>query len=175
MDGTRLRGADTYHIQLLIYSAATNTGMHTIQQARIYYPQTLIIAIASSQHHARLRELGADATFDYKSSTLVSDAQALGRDIRKALDCHSEGPSTAMAAKCMLPGRKALVGNSGAGQASRRIIRTLPPSMMSGSVPAGVKADEWILSYTALGKVHLFSPFHTTEVGDYVSRSATLI
>jgi len=129
--------------------------MHTIQQARLDYPQTFIIAIASPQHDARLRDLGADATFDYKSPSLVSDVQALGRDIRKALDCHSEGASTALAAKCMMPGSEAPADRSGAGKSQRRVIRTLPPGMMSGTVPAGVRADEWILSYTALGKVSI--------------------
>lgn len=124
--------------------------MHAIQQARIDFPSTYIIAIASSQHHERLRNLGAHATFDYKSSSLVGDVQKLGRDIRKALDCHSEGQSTVLAANCMIPGKDV---TSNGTKAERRVIRTLPPSMMSGTLPAGVRADEWILSYTALGKV----------------------
>lgn len=142
-------------LQLLIYSAATNTGMHAIQQARIDFPSTYIIAIASSQHHERLRKLGAHATFDYKSSSLVHDVQNLGRDIRKGLDCHSEGRSTVLAAECMVPGKHTTVDGM---KGERRVIRTLPPGMMSGTLPTGVRADEWILSYTALGKVCISSP-----------------
>ena len=128
--------------------------MHAIQQARIDFPSTYIIAIASSQHHERLRELGAHATFDYKSSSLVSDIQALGRDIRKALDCHSEGPSTVLTAKCMLPLKEEEHGSGSDGsKVERRIIRTLPPALIKGTLPPGVRADEWILAYTALGKV----------------------
>lgn len=123
--------------------------MHAIQQARIDFPSTYIIAVASSQHHERLRELGAHATFDYKSSSLVSDIQSLGRDIRKGLDCHSEGQSTVLTAKCMLPKE----GNGS--NVERRIIRTLPPALIKGTLPAGVRANEWILSYTALGKVFI--------------------
>ena len=124
--------------------------MHAIQQARIDFPSTYIIAVASSQHHERLRELGAHATFDYKSSSLVSDIQSLGRDIRKGLDCHSEGQSTVLAAKCMIPKQE---NGSDVSNVERRIIRTLPPGLIKGALPAGVRANEWILSYTALGKV----------------------
>lgn len=128
--------------------------MHAIQQARIDFPSTYIIAIASSQHHERLRELGAHATFDYKSSSLVDDIQNLGKDIRKGLDCHSEGQSTVLAARCMVPGQKT---RSDGSNMERRIVRTLPPGMIKGTLPAGVRANEWILSYTALGKVCILS------------------
>ncbi|KAL8833883.1 MAG: hypothetical protein Q9170_004030 [Blastenia crenularia] len=138
---------------LLIYSAATNTGMHAVQQARIDFPSTYIIAIASSRHHEYLRKLGAHATFDYTSPSLVADVQKLGKDIRKCLDCHSEGQSTVLAAQCMIPGKQ---NSADTAKEERRIIRTLPPSMMSGSLPAGVQANEWILSYTALGKPFWF-------------------
>ena len=132
--------------------------MHAIQQARIDFPSTYIIAIASSQHHERLRELGAHATFDYKSSSLVDDIQNLGRDIRKSLDCHSEGQSTVLTARCMVPGQKT---RSDGSNMERRIIRTLPPGMIKGTLPPGVRANEWILSYTALGKVCIPSKVQT--------------
>ncbi len=129
--------------------------MHAIQQARLDHPSTFIIAIAASQHHAYLRELGADATFDYHSSSLVRDVQALGRDIRKAFDCYSQGPSTALTAQCMMPGKKTLAERSGGKKAQRRVIRTLPPRLMSGLIPAGVRTDEWIVAYTSGGKVYM--------------------
>ena len=124
---------------LLVYSAATNTGMHTIQQARVMYPSVYTVAVASSQHHDRLRNLGADSCFDYHSSSIAKDVGALGKNVTRAIDCHSEGSSTVLCANLM---------NSGG-----RIVRTLPPGMISGVVPKGVQAKEWILSYTALGKV----------------------
>ena len=124
---------------LLIYSAATNTGMHSIQQARILYPAIYIIAIASAQHHARLQALGADVCFDYHSPRIESDVKALGMGVTRAIDCHSEGPSTVLCANLMNPGG--------------RIVRTLPPGMIQGTVPKHMSANEWILSYTALGKV----------------------
>ena len=42
------------------------------------------------------------------------------------------------------------VGDRGDGET---IVRTLPAGMGSGSVPSGVSARDWIVSYTALGKV----------------------
>ena len=129
-------------------------GMHGIQQARIEYPATFIIALASKQHHARLKLMGAHAVFDYKSPSVVQEVRKLGRDIRRAIDCHSEGGSTVLAAKCMLPDDRNESNEVGPTQ-RRRIIRTLPPGLINGTVPSAVRADEWILSYTALGKVCL--------------------
>lgn len=119
--------------------------MHTIQQARLHYPSIYIIAVASSQHHSRLQGLGADACFDYKSSTIESEVKALGKNVTRAIDCHSEGQSTVSCAKLMYDA-------DGKGPGGR-IVRTLPPGMISGTVPQRVRADGWILSYTALGKV----------------------
>lgn len=131
-------------------------GMHTIQQARIEHPKTFIIAIASQRHHAMLQGFGADKTFDYNSPSLIEDIRKLGRDVRRGVDCHSEGRSTVLAAECMLSNESP---EKCASDDRRRLIRTLPPSMISGTVPTSVQADEWILSYTALGKV-LF-PFYS--------------
>ncbi len=131
--------------QLLVYSAATNTGMHTIQQAHILYPATYIIAVASTQHHSRLQALGANACFDYKSPTIAKDVKALGKNVTRAIDCHSEGQSTVSCAQ--------LMGNAGGKGPEGRIVRTLPPGMIQGTVPQGLRANEWIVSYTALGKV----------------------
>ena len=119
--------------------------MHTIQQARLLYPSTYIIAVASSQHHSRLQTLGADACFDYKSSTIENEVRVLGKNVTRAIDCHSEGQSTVLCAKLMY--------DAGGKGPAGKIVRTLPPGMISGTIPQGVRADDWILSYTALGKV----------------------
>ena len=119
-----------------------------MQQARIDRPSTFVIATAAPRHHELLRKLGAHAVFDYRSPTLAQDVRGLGRDVTRALDCHSEGDSTVRAAQCMVRG-----DGAEAKGVEGRVIRTLPPSMMKGSVPQGIRADEWILSYTALGKV----------------------
>lgn len=156
---------------LLIYSAATNMGMHAIQQARIEYPATFIIALASQQHHARLKLMGAHAVFDYKSPSVVQEVRKLGRDIRRAIDCHSEGGSTVLAAKCMLPDDGNENNEVGPSQ-RRRIIRTLPPGLISGTVPSAVRADEWILSYTACGKPFWFLfKYYPPAPADYQNAS----
>lgn len=131
--------------------------MHTIQQARLFYPSIYIIAVASSQHHSRLQAFGADACFDYKSSTIENEVKALGKNVTRAIDCHSEDQSTVLCANLMYD-----AGGKGPGG---RIVRTLPPLMISGTVPQGVRAEEWILSYTALGKVFsaLVTPLHLSS------------
>ncbi|MCJ1259092.1 hypothetical protein MMC24_006927 [Lignoscripta atroalba] len=154
---------------LLVYSAATNMGMHTLQQARIEHPETFIIALASQRHHARLRKLGANEVFDYSSPSVVADVRKLGRDVRRAIDCHSEGRSTALAAECMLPNDQPETCDP---KDRRRIIRTLPPGMISGTIPPSVRADEWILSYTALGKPFWFLfKYYAASPEDYKTAS----
>ncbi|MCJ1239661.1 hypothetical protein MMC14_007659 [Varicellaria rhodocarpa] len=141
----------------LCFIQGSGLGIHAIQQARLDHPETFIIATASKQHHAKLRNYGAGAVFDYNSPTLVPDIRKLGRDIRRALDCHSEGRSTVLTAECMLSSDdKEPETLSQHGERRRRLIRTLPPAMISGTVPPSVRADEWILSYTALGKPFWF-------------------
>lgn len=157
---------------LLIYSAATNMGMYALQQARIDHPKTFIIALASQRHHDMLRKFGADQVFDYSSTSVVDEVRKLGRDVRRAIDCHSEGRSTVIAAECMLPddGPETCPAKD-----RRRLIRSLPPSMISGTVPQSVRADEWILSYTALGKPFWFLFKHYPAMPeDYNSASTYL-
>lgn len=153
---------------LLVYSAATNTGMHTIQQAHLLYPSAYIIAIASPRHHSRLRALGADACFDYKSPTVEKDVKALRKNVTRAIDCHSEGSSTVLCAR--------LMGDAGGtGRPAGRIVRTLPPGMIQGTVPHGVRADEWIVSYTALGKPFWFLfKYYPASPTDYALSSQNL-
>ena len=102
-----------------------------------------------------LKKMGANEIFDYKSPSLVSDVRNLGRNITKCVDCFSEGQSTAVSAKCMIPNEEGYDNNS-IPKKPRRIIRTLPPALVKGSIPSDVRADEWILTYTAFGKARNF-------------------
>ena len=143
--------------------------MHAVQQAHLLYPSTYIIAVASAQHHSRLQTLGADVCFDYKSPTIEKDVKALGKNVTRAIDCHSEGPSTVSCAR--------LMGDAGGEGPHGRIVRTLPPGMIQGTVPQGVRANEWIVSYTALGKVHLcffHCSLHSISLRSFISHSTPL-
>ena len=73
--------------------------------------------------------------------------KALGRDIRRGIHYHSEGKSSVLAAECMLPS-----GGPDDPKRKSRMVRILPPGLVSGTVPDGVRADESIFSCTALGK-----------------------
>ena len=103
----------------------------------------------------------------------MEDVRALGRNITRAFDCYSEGDSTARLGQCM-------VGSGGAAAPAtdgqkRRIVRTLPPFAMKGSVPLGVRADEWILAYTALGRPFWFLfRYYPTVPADYEVGTAYL-
>ncbi|KAK6069581.1 TOXD protein [Seiridium cupressi] len=76
---------------ILIYGGSTATGIFGIQFAKL--SGYTVISTSSTQHHDYLRELGADAVFDYKSPTCGADIKAWvegrGQKLRKAWDCVS--------------------------------------------------------------------------------------
>ena len=88
--------------------------------------------------------------FDYNSKTLVDVVKSLGKDISRAVDGHSEGLSTSIAAQCMQPSTPKANEQT---EKKRKIVRTLPPVLMKGMIPENVSAGDWIVGYTALGKV----------------------
>lgn len=141
--------------------------MPTIQQVHLFYPSTYIIAVASTRHHSHLRALGVDACFDYKSPTVEKDVTALGKNVTRAIDCHSEGPSPVSCAR--------LMSRADGKRPEGRIVRTLPPGMIQGTVPQGIKANEWIVSYTALGKPFWFLfKYYPASPTDYAIASKNL-
>ncbi|KAA6411320.1 MAG: hypothetical protein FRX48_04600 [Lasallia pustulata] len=124
---------------------------------------------ATSPHVTRFRRC---KTFEYNSPSLIEDIGKLERNVRRGIDCHSEGRSTVRAAECMLSNEKP---ETCAPDDRRRLIRTLPPGMISGTVPASVRADEWILSYTALGKPFWFLfRYYPSAPSDYANASTYL-
>ncbi|KAF8847313.1 GroES-like protein [Acephala macrosclerotiorum] len=95
---------------LLIWGGASAVGSMCIQLARL--AGFTVYAAASPVHDAYLKLLGATATFDYRSSTVVEDiiaaAKRAGQPITHALDVISE------AATLKLTGQ-VLVGSAGKG------------------------------------------------------------
>lgn len=77
---------------LLIYGGSTATGSLAIQYAKL---SGLTVVTTCSEHNFQYcKELGADATFDYKSPTCSKDIKDWSKDsIALALDCISEGES----------------------------------------------------------------------------------
>jgi D-arabinose 1-dehydrogenase-like Zn-dependent alcohol dehydrogenase len=73
---------------ILIWGGASSVGQYAIQLLK-YYGYTNIIAAASTKHHAKLQELGANVLFDYRNHDVVekiSNAGAPG-GVKKILDC----------------------------------------------------------------------------------------
>ncbi|KAI1115938.1 GroES-like protein [Nemania sp. NC0429] len=58
--------------RFLVWGAASSVGQLTIQ-VLAYYGYKHIIATASVQHHAHIKELGASEVFDYRSASVVED------------------------------------------------------------------------------------------------------
>ncbi|PKS06124.1 hypothetical protein jhhlp_007441 [Lomentospora prolificans] len=66
-DGWTPKFADS---PILIWGAASSVGIFAVQVLK-HWGYKRILAVASSKHHAWLRELGATATFDYRASDVV--------------------------------------------------------------------------------------------------------
>ncbi|XXG96865.1 hypothetical protein Hte_003156 [Hypoxylon texense] len=77
--------------RILIWGAASSVGQFTISVLK-YYGYRHLMATASPQHHAYLKEQGADECFDYRSPTVVDDLlrayrQADGPAFPLIIDC----------------------------------------------------------------------------------------
>ncbi|KAI1191666.1 GroES-like protein [Nemania serpens] len=58
--------------RVLVWGAASSVGQLTIQ-VLAYYGYKRIVATASAQHHAHIRDLGASEVYDYRSASVVED------------------------------------------------------------------------------------------------------
>lgn len=93
---------------VLLYSAATSVGMFAIEllkRARETSGRKYrIFATASPQNHAKLRTLGVEAVFDYKSPSWPEDVRELSGGISYAIDCISEDATTGLVSQTFAPG-----------------------------------------------------------------------
>lgn len=65
------------HKFILVWGGATSTGIYAVQVfSKIYGLK--VIAVASQKNHAFLKSIGADYTFDYKSSLVLDDIRKVG-------------------------------------------------------------------------------------------------
>lgn len=97
------RNTEVEQSPILIYSGASNVGLFAIQLAKRAGLQA--IATASPRSFDLAKRYGADAVFDYRSSTAVSEITEAYPDIRRALDCFSEGGSASFCANALQRGQ----------------------------------------------------------------------
>ncbi|KAJ5630733.1 uncharacterized protein N7484_010833 [Penicillium longicatenatum] len=117
---------------ILIYSGSTSAGLYAIQLAKL--AGLTVVATASPHSHDLVKEYGADDVFDYRSPTAVEEIIRAYPTIDRAMDCFSEGGSTAFCADVV---RK-----------NRGWVVTLLNSRKTDL--DGVKVD-FLLAYTAFG------------------------
>jgi NADPH:quinone reductase-like Zn-dependent oxidoreductase len=92
----------TTPIPILIYGGSTASGIFGIQYAKLSGYK--VITTASPSNFEYLKSLGADATFDYRSPTVVGDIiDAAGGELTLAWDCISEGDSPKIVASSISP------------------------------------------------------------------------
>ncbi|KAJ5939505.1 hypothetical protein N7466_002639 [Penicillium verhagenii] len=117
---------------ILIYSGATSAGLYAIQLAKL--AGLKVVATASPKSHDLVKEYGADDVFDYRSPTAVEEIIRAYPTIDRAMDCFSEGESTAFCADVVRKNRGWVVTLLDSGRTDWD----------------GVKID-FLLAYTAFG------------------------
>ncbi|CAF3339420.1 unnamed protein product [Rotaria socialis] len=135
---------------ILVWGGSTSVGQYAIQLAKA--AGCFVIATASPARHAYLKELGADACFDYKDSNVVSQIkEASKNNLAYAIDCISENGSTATVCAT-------LTG------ANAQVVTVLPG--VSKEVPSHV-TERSVMMYTIFGrKMHVFGQDHEAKPGD---------
>lgn len=71
---------------ILIWGAASSVGQYALQVLKFWGYQN-ILAVASSRHHATLRDLGATVCFDYTAQDVVEQILGVEADIPYIIDC----------------------------------------------------------------------------------------
>ncbi|KFY37135.1 hypothetical protein V494_04887 [Pseudogymnoascus sp. VKM F-4513 (FW-928)] len=84
---------------VFVYAGSTCAGLFTIQLAKL--AGLTVITTASPHSFDLVKAYGADRVFDYRSATAVKDITAAFPGITYAVDCFSEGGSTAFCAKVL--------------------------------------------------------------------------
>lgn len=71
---------------ILIWGAASSVGQYALQVLKLWGYHN-ILAVASSRHHATLRDLGAAICFDYTNQDVVEQILGKEADIPYIIDC----------------------------------------------------------------------------------------
>jgi NADPH:quinone reductase-like Zn-dependent oxidoreductase len=111
---------------ILIWGGSSSVGSVAIQVAHLM--GFTVFTVASEQHHALLRSLGADEVFDYHSadveSSLLAAAARLGTPISHALDAVSQAST--------LDAVSRVLKESSGKDVTPKLTHTLPLAMMQG-------------------------------------------
>ena len=137
-------------VNVLVWAGSTSVGQYAIQLAKA--AGCFVITTASPARHAYLKELGADACFDYKDPNVVAQIKsAVKGDLPYAIDCISEQGSTGQVCSAL----------SGA---NPQVVTILPG--VSGEVPSNIK-ERPVMMYTIFGrKMHVFGQDYEARPND---------
>jgi NADPH:quinone reductase-like Zn-dependent oxidoreductase len=117
---------------IFIYAGATSTGLYHIQIAKA--AGYTVVTTASPRSFDLVKRYGADAVYDYKSSTVAANILKDYPKITKAVDCYSEGSSTFICAQILKP-------------SGGKVVTLLP----NGKSATPNVEYEPVLAYTAFG------------------------
>ncbi|KAH6887459.1 chaperonin 10-like protein [Thelonectria olida] len=124
---------------IFIYAGATSAGLFHIQLAKA--AGYTVVTTASPRSFDVVKRYGADAVFDYRSDTVAADVVKEYPNMSKAVDCFSEGKSTAICAEVLR-------------QSGGKVITLLPNG--KSKVP-GV-TYELVMAYTVFGHAFQWLP-----------------
>jgi NADPH:quinone reductase-like Zn-dependent oxidoreductase len=134
----------TQKTYVLIYGGSTATGALAIQYAKL--SGLTVATTCSPRNFEYIKSLGADAAFDYNSSTCSKDIQSWSNDsIHHAFDCISEGDSPSITIPAM--------------STSGGAYTTLLPVPESDVRKLNPKVElKYTLGYTVVGEFMKFGP-----------------
>lgn len=124
---------------IFIYAGATSAGLYHIQVAKA--AGYTVVTTASPRSFDLVKKYGADAVFDYKSPSVAAEITKEYPNMKKAVDCFSEGVSTSICAAVLEP-------------SGGKVVTLLPNGKSSIS---GVTYD-LVMSYTAFGHAFQWLP-----------------
>ncbi|KAK0566849.1 Zinc-binding oxidoreductase alcohol dehydrogenase [Tilletia horrida] len=152
---------------VFIWGGATSIGWHAIQLAKLLGLK--VLTVASSKHHATLREIGADEVLDYKDADVLDRLKKIVREwgnVKYGFDCISENGTTENCVDILAetPG-------------GAHLVTVLPSSPETKERNANVKV-ELTLGYTFFGEAFTFAksfsfdpkPDHVRVLGDYFQK-----
>ena len=125
---------------ILIYGGSTATGALAIQYAKL--SGAYVITTASARNHSYLKELGADACFDYKDGDCAAQIRSHAPELRLALDNIATDTSAKICGDSLAPST----------EAQKATITFLLPK----EAPREDIAAKHTLGYTAVGEAFEF-------------------
>lgn len=143
---------------VLIWGGSSSVGQYAIQIAR--HHNLNVVTVCSRKHHEKLRSLGADHVFDYKSGDVVDRIKSVAPRLKYIFDTIGDNSSSATASNAL-------------GEAGGTLCTVRPGKVNTEGVASQAKITD-VLVWTAFLKDHQYKEFKWPANGNDHMLSAEL-